>query len=110
MPLKVEFELEKAPEDGITCVEFCPAPGSPLLLCSSWDCCLRLYDVQSNQLKANIQHPVRRASELTPSIHLSLSLSLPFWIAASVIPATRSAAVWTDVSCTLTCPLSSVAA
>ncbi|CAI8013250.1 Mitotic checkpoint protein BUB3 [Geodia barretti] len=57
MPLKVEFELEKAPEDGITCVEFCPAPASPLLLCSSWDCGLRLYDVQNNQLKAKIQHP-----------------------------------------------------
>ena len=71
MPLKVEFELEKAPEDGITCVEFCPAPASPLLLCSSWDCGLRLYDVQNNQLKAKIQHPVR------PSIVAQCSVPSP---------------------------------
>ena len=58
MPLKLEFELEQPPGDGITSVEFCPAPGSPLLLCSSWDCGLRLYNVQQNQLKARINHPV----------------------------------------------------
>ena len=59
MPLKVEFELEKPPDDGITSVEFCPAPASPFLLCSSWDCGLRLYDVQNNRQKAKIEHPVR---------------------------------------------------
>ena len=58
MPLKVEFELDSPPNDGISCVEFCPAPASPLLLCSSWDSGLRLYDVQSNQQKAKIEHPV----------------------------------------------------
>ena len=61
MPLKVEFELKKAPNDGVTCVDFCPAPASPLLLCLLWDCWLRLYDVQSNLLKAKIKHPVREA-------------------------------------------------
>ena len=63
MPLKLEFELEQPPEDGISCVEFCPSPASPFLLCSSWDCGLRLYNVQHNHLKAKIVHPVRLASE-----------------------------------------------
>ena len=63
MPLKLEFELEQPPEDGITCVEFCPSPASPFLLCSSWDCGVRLYDVQHNQLKANIPHPVSLSAQ-----------------------------------------------
>lgn len=63
MPLKVEFELETPPSDGITSVEFCPTPTLPFLLCSSWDCGLRLYDVQKNQLNAKVEHSVGQESE-----------------------------------------------
>ena len=45
MPLKVEYELPNPPADGISNITFAPAAGSSLLLVSSWDRGVRLYDV-----------------------------------------------------------------
>lgn len=47
MPLKMEFELPNPPSDGITNVTFAPVSGSPLLLVSSWDKGVRLYDTSA---------------------------------------------------------------
>ena len=50
---KTEYQLKTPPEDGITAVEFCPhSPG--LLLVSSWDKTVRLYDVTSNTQRAAV--------------------------------------------------------
>ena len=57
MPLKLEFELGQPPTDGITNLVFSPAPNSALLLCSSWDNSVRLYDVAQNSLQAMYTHP-----------------------------------------------------
>ncbi len=51
MPLKLEFELNHLPEDGITNVVFSPMANSPHLLVSSWDNSVRLYDVAQNTLQ-----------------------------------------------------------
>ena len=56
MPLKQEFEISQPPSDGITNVCFCPRPESSLLLCSSWDCSLRLYDVSTNEMRSSYGH------------------------------------------------------
>ena len=45
-----EFKLKLGPEDGISRVRFGPN-SSQFLLCSSWDCTLRLYDVVNNTLR-----------------------------------------------------------
>ena len=47
MPLSVEYELPNPPTDGITSVCFAPAAGSTLLLASSWDKGVRLYNVSA---------------------------------------------------------------
>lgn len=47
MPLKSEYELSNPPNDGITRVSFAPINQSPLLLVSSWDTGVRLYDVST---------------------------------------------------------------
>ena len=51
-----EYNLTNPPTDGITRVAFKPVSGSPLLIASSWDRGLRLYDVKANQLKGSFQH------------------------------------------------------
>ena len=45
MTAKVEYELSSPPSDGITSVAFAQSFGSPLLLASSWDKSVYLYDV-----------------------------------------------------------------
>ena len=57
MPLKLEFELNQPPSDGITNVCFSPAPNSAHLLVSSWDSSVRLYDVTQNTLQLTHTHP-----------------------------------------------------
>ena len=47
MPLKSEIRMANPPNDGITRVVFAPISQSPLLLVSSWDTGVRLYDVSS---------------------------------------------------------------
>lgn len=47
MPLKSEYEVNSPPNDGITRVSFAPLSQSPLLLVSSWDTGVRLYDASS---------------------------------------------------------------
>lgn len=47
MPLKSEYELGNPPNDGITRVTFAPISQSPLLLVSSWDTGVRMYDVST---------------------------------------------------------------
>jgi cell cycle arrest protein BUB3 len=56
--LKVEYELPDAPTDGISSVTFAPAAGSPLLLASSWDKRVRLYDVTvgDNAIRSSYAH------------------------------------------------------
>ncbi len=49
MPLPVEYDLPNPPTDGITSVQFAPAAGSPLLLASSWDNQVRLYNVAAGE-------------------------------------------------------------
>lgn len=47
MPLKSEYEVSSPPNDGITRVSFAPLSQSPMLLVSSWDTGVRLYDVST---------------------------------------------------------------
>eukprot|EP00026_Physarum_polycephalum_P012355 Phypoly_transcript_12653.p1 GENE.Phypoly_transcript_12653~~Phypoly_transcript_12653.p1 ORF type:complete len:338 (+),score=65.48 Phypoly_transcript_12653:25-1014(+) len=49
-----EFELAAPPTDGITNVAFCS--GTPLLLVSSWDQTVRIYDTQSNTPRTQYRH------------------------------------------------------
>ena len=49
MPVPVEYDLPNAPTDGITSVQFAPAAGSPMLLASSWDSHVRLYNVAAGE-------------------------------------------------------------
>lgn len=59
MPLKVEYELPNPPTDGISNVRFAPAPSSPLLLASSWDKSVRLYNTATvdTALRCTYHHP-----------------------------------------------------
>ena len=55
--MKLEFELEQPPSDGITNVRFnTNAANSKQLLVSSWDSTVRLYDVGHNTLKHLYHH------------------------------------------------------
>ena len=54
--MKVEFELDQPPSDGITNVTFSSSPSSNHLLVSSWDRSVRLYDVAQNTLKHTYSH------------------------------------------------------
>lgn len=56
MPMKLEFELEQPPSDGVTNVTFSDAANSNQLLVSSWDKSVRLYDVAQNSLKHMYSH------------------------------------------------------
>jgi len=49
-----EFELSSPPADGISNVTFCP--DTPLLLVSSWDATVRLYDVINNVPRTHYRH------------------------------------------------------
>jgi len=49
------FELSEPPSDGITNVQF--ASRSDLLLASSWDRTLRLYDTRQNHLLSSFESP-----------------------------------------------------
>lgn len=50
-----EYKLENAPNDCIQSVKF-GLTNSQLLLVSSWDTFVRLYDIHSKQLKAKYSH------------------------------------------------------
>ena len=50
---KTEYQLKSPPDDGISSVQFCPHSPS-LLLVSSWDKTVRLYDVASNTQRAAV--------------------------------------------------------
>lgn len=50
-----EFTLNSPPTDGISAVKFQPG-SSQLLLVSSWDTSVRLYDVQSNTQRMQYNH------------------------------------------------------
>ena len=50
-----EYTLNNPPADGISAVKFQPN-SSHLLLVSSWDCSVRLYDVQANTLRMQYDH------------------------------------------------------
>ncbi|CAM9398947.1 unnamed protein product [Chrysoparadoxa australica] len=52
-PFRKEYELQAPPQDGITCVRF--APTSSLLLASSWDKTVRVYDAVQNEAKSVIE-------------------------------------------------------
>ena len=52
---KTEYQLKSPPEDGISAVEFCPHSPS-LLLVSSWDKTVRLYDVAANTQRAAVSN------------------------------------------------------
>ncbi|KAJ3387960.1 mitotic spindle checkpoint protein Bub3 [Lobulomyces angularis] len=54
-----EFELVDPPSDGISSVKFSPSDPA-LLLCTSWDKSLRLYDVKNNSVKfvLNSKNPI----------------------------------------------------
>ena len=50
-----EFKLSSPPADGISAVEFAPG-SSQFLLVSSWDCGVRLYDVNANVMRMKYTH------------------------------------------------------
>jgi len=50
-----EFQLNNAPNDGISSICFGPNTAN-FLLVSSWDSCVRLYDVYVNQVRAQYTH------------------------------------------------------
>jgi len=50
-----ETKLNSAPEDGISAVKFAPN-SSQFLLVSSWDCSVRLYDVNDNIMRIKYMH------------------------------------------------------
>lgn len=56
MPLKVEFELNQPPSDGITRVCFSPMANSTQLLVSSWDNSVGLYNISQNALQHKYMH------------------------------------------------------
>ena len=56
MPLKVEFELNQPPADGITRVTFSPVANSTHLLVSSWDNSVGLYNTTQNTLQHKYTH------------------------------------------------------
>ena len=49
-----EVALEPTPSDGISSLVF--SPSSNLLLCSSWDKGVRLYDASQNVLRSQFKH------------------------------------------------------
>ena len=56
-----EFQLKEAPTDGISSLKFSPKNSishheQNLLLVSSWDSQVRLYDIDDNQLKASYKN------------------------------------------------------
>jgi len=50
-----EFKLENPPPDGISSLKFSPV-SSNFLLVSSWDTVVRLYDVQTNNMRLKYNH------------------------------------------------------
>ena len=54
-----EFKLKSPPQDAISTVRFMPGINSPLLLVSSWDSTVGLYDINSNVLKHRYTHNQR---------------------------------------------------
>jgi len=62
------------PSDGITRVRFSPAARETLLLASSWDSCLRLYDANSGSLLATHRQP-RAILDCTFNANMSCALS-----------------------------------
>ena len=50
-----EFKLNNPPEDGVSAVKFGPN-SSQFLLASSWDCSVRLYDVNTNNMRLKYEH------------------------------------------------------
>ncbi|KAM9773034.1 mitotic checkpoint protein BUB3 [Syngnathus typhle] len=52
-----EYKLNQGPEDGITAVKFSTSTAH-LLLVSSWDSTVRLYDVVANTMRMKYQHTV----------------------------------------------------
>ena len=52
---KTEYQLKSPPEDGISAVEFCPSQNS-MLLVSSWDRTIRLYDVAKNEQRLAVSN------------------------------------------------------
>lgn len=50
-----EYSIEDAPTDGVSAVKFAPK-NSPFLIASSWDCLVRLYEYDKNQLSNSYSH------------------------------------------------------
>ena len=56
MAKTVEYGLTNCPTDGISHVAFQPSADSSLMICSSWDKNVRLYDVKTNILRSSYLH------------------------------------------------------
>lgn len=67
-----EFKLKNGPTDGISAVKFGPN-SSQFLLVSSWDSTVRLYDVISNNMRMQYNHPV---PVLDCAFHVRLKLPI----------------------------------
>lgn len=52
---RTEFKLKNPPDDGISSVQFGPN-AAKFLLVSSWDCTVRLYDVESTSMRLKYTH------------------------------------------------------
>lgn len=75
-----EFKLNDAPEDCISSVKFGPN-SSQFLLVSSWDETVRLYDVQSNSMRAKYKHD---RAVLDCCFHVSSRLLCNIWRKSTV--------------------------
>ncbi|XP_059488116.1 mitotic checkpoint protein BUB3 [Neocloeon triangulifer] len=54
---RTEFKLKNPPDDGISSVQFGPN-AAKFLLVSSWDCTVRLYDVETTTMRLKYNHPM----------------------------------------------------
>lgn len=52
---KTEIQVQNSPTDVISAVKFAPN-SSQFLAASSWDCCVRLYDVTNNVMRQKYSH------------------------------------------------------
>lgn len=71
MAKRTEVKLENNPKDTISAVKFLPKTNN-FLAASSWDCHLRLYDVNTNVIKADYAHD-------TPILDFAFHVSFPFF-------------------------------
>lgn len=95
--VRSEFKLKNPPEDAISAVKFVPG-NSPLLLVSSWDSTVRLYDTNTNLMKHRYSHNQRPV--LDCAIKVSANKIRPSAYALLRIIAYLSISILNSILCT----------